>query len=215
MNTDANNPDVPNDLQQPLVPPPVEQQQTPALEPVFARNPTTGRFGVGNNANPRGRPPGSKRVVLSNEVEKLCAEGGLTVGEAVQKVAARMFEKASKDGDVQAAKLLLDGLTHDAASERAQQAAALQGEAAVGPPVPTGRDLLSWARQFNDSLAVPLPGQRPEPAEFALRRQMLACATDRYEAVLDGIDDGDQADQAEPSRGETDAETDPGFDSAT
>lgn len=70
------------------------------------RDPRTGKFLPGNNANPKGRPRGYD---FRAEIEKHAAANNVSISEALWAVFNAMLRKAC-DGDVQAAKLIIDKL---------------------------------------------------------------------------------------------------------
>lgn len=73
------------------------------------RDPQTGRFLPGNNANPKGRPRG---IDFRRVVREKAEQEGIAVEDAVWAIFRSMLKQAGA-GDVSAAKLLLDRLCDD------------------------------------------------------------------------------------------------------
>lgn len=77
---------------------------TPSIDP--NRDPASGRFLPGNNANPKGRPRGYD---FRHIVAEYSARQGVNVEDAVAAIYVAMVG-AARNGDVAAAKLLLERL---------------------------------------------------------------------------------------------------------
>lgn len=98
-----------------------------------------GRLLPGHTANPNGRPRGIDFRKLVQEFRKAALDGDL------QQVYQSMLQRA-KDGDVQAAKLLLDRLCDiDPQEVNVNHSGAIDGTAAE----PTGEARAEWLRRFS------------------------------------------------------------------
>lgn len=121
-----------------------EQASSQADEsrPVVLRD-EKGRVLPGSRSlNPRGRPRGTKRVVITDAAERLSEAKGMSMSDALQSVLEATF-KSALAGDVSAQKLLIEKLGMDD-QQAAAQAAYENEDGSVGPQMPKGQHLVDY-----------------------------------------------------------------------
>ena len=119
---------------------------------VYNRQPS-GRFGAGNNANPRGPKPKPDFLRIC-EAEALAE--GVDLHDAVWRVAKKLLDQAA-EGDVVAAKLILDRLCGLTGRGTVVGVGAGAAPTEPGPHPPEGDDLAEYLREMNRAAGELLP----------------------------------------------------------
>lgn len=106
------------------------------------RDEKTGRFLPGHTGNPKGRP---KALDLRRIAEERAAEEGVDLGTALWSVVKALLRRAIGEGDVQAAKLLMDRLCEP---EEIRVKADLTHTSLTTYPEPSGEELRRQLKQM-------------------------------------------------------------------
>ena len=140
------------------------------------RDPSSGRFLSGSSGNPAGRP---KALDLRAIAEKKAKESGVDLETALWEVVVGLLERA-KAGDAAASKVVLDrlcgpldrgplvGVQVNNDVIHAELVDANNPRGLPGPPMPRGRKLVKWLRDFADLGEERLPEEADEEELAAL-----------------------------------------------